>query len=270
MTADERLVRIRVKVERAKKHIEDLDIDIRTFLESNPYQLGIKHDLSSQRVVYYLTSVRDTPLSISATIGDILHNLRSALDHLAYQLVDIGTKGKGPFHHVSFPILKDVANYRANSRKRIRGMRQDAIQAIDTLKPYKGGNETLWNLHRLNNVDKHRLLITVGTAYNSVDIGSTLSRRMSEHLASAGFDYPEEFPVLSFFVKPADRMFPLKAGDELLIDAPGEPFDPLLRFRFDIAFGEPQTSTGEPVLETLKHMAQEIDDIILGFRLLLS
>ena len=44
-------------------------------------------------------------------------------------------------------------------------MRKDAVDAIDAIKPYKGGNDTLWRLHGLNNIDKHRLLITVGLAY---------------------------------------------------------------------------------------------------------
>ena len=40
-------------------------------------------------------------------------------------------------------------------------MRADAKEAIDALKPYGGGNDFLWRLHDLNNIDKHRLLFTV-------------------------------------------------------------------------------------------------------------
>ena len=41
-------------------------------------------------------------------------------------------------------------------------MRQEAVKAIDRLKPYGGGNDFLWRLHGLNNIDRHRLLFTVG------------------------------------------------------------------------------------------------------------
>src|SRR5438132_5583994 len=51
--------------------------------------------------------------------------------------------------------------------------RQDATSgaAIDALRPYKGGNDVLWQLHELNNVDKHRLILTVGSALRSTDLG---------------------------------------------------------------------------------------------------
>jgi len=35
----------------------------------------------------------------------------------------------------------------------------------------KGGNDVLWQLHELNNVDKHRLILTVGSAVRSTDLG---------------------------------------------------------------------------------------------------
>jgi hypothetical protein len=50
-------------------------------------------------------------------------------------------------------------------------MTQQAVAAIDALKPYKGGNDVLWQLHELNNVDKHRLILTVGSAVRSTDLG---------------------------------------------------------------------------------------------------
>jgi hypothetical protein len=41
-------------------------------------------------------------------------------------------------------------------------MRADAIQAIDDLKPYKEGNLALWKLRELDNIDKHRVILSVG------------------------------------------------------------------------------------------------------------
>ena len=40
-------------------------------------------------------------------------------------------------------------------------MRQSAKLAIDAARPYKGGNQALWSIHELNNIDKHRSLFTV-------------------------------------------------------------------------------------------------------------
>jgi len=93
-------------------------------------------------------------------------------------------------------------------------------------------------------IDKHRLVITVGSAFRSVNIGPTFERLFP------GFR-DIEFPAL--FLRPADRLFPLKAGDKLFIDAPDAELNEKLQFRFDIAFGE-------PLIETLQHMADLIDN----------
>jgi len=52
-----------------------------------------------------------------------------------------------------------------------------AINAIDTTEPYQGGKgHSLWVLHKLNNIDKHRLLITVGSAYRSFNVGAVIQQ----------------------------------------------------------------------------------------------
>ncbi len=166
----DRLAGARAKVERAKQHINELDTILGAFFRTNPYRVGTKRDPQTRRLIYYLVSVRDVPPEISVVAGEVLQSMRSALDHLAYQLVLVGTGQSDPFYHVYFPIFDSSSEYEAKKLKQIRGMRQDAIDAIDELKPYRGGNDTLWRLHKLNLVDKHRLLVTVGSQMRSADI----------------------------------------------------------------------------------------------------
>jgi hypothetical protein len=116
MTADERLAPIRVKVERAKEHIRDLEAEVSSFLSTNPYMVGTKRDPQTRRLIYYLVSVRNPSPRISAIIGDVIHNLRSALDHLAYQLVLAG--GARPSTQTYFPISEDATKYKAESPKK--------------------------------------------------------------------------------------------------------------------------------------------------------
>jgi hypothetical protein len=267
MTADERLAPIRVKIERAKEHIRDLEVEVRSFLMTNPYIVGPKRNPQTRQLIYYLVSVRDTSPRISAIIGDVIHNLRSALDHLAYQLVLVG--GGTPSKQTYFPISEDAAKYKTERPGKVKGMRPDAIKAIDAIKPYGGGNDLLWRLHRLDNVDKHRLLITCGSAYNSVNIGPMMHRSISQVWREAGFDQAREIPVFDLFIRPADRLFPLKAGDELFIDAPDAEVNEHMQFRFDVAFGEPQVLEGEPLIETLHQMADLVDHLVSSFAPLL-
>ena len=75
--------------------------------------------------------------------------------------------------------------------------------------------------------------------------------------------------MIDFYVKPADRMFPLKAGDELFIDAPNVKVNEKMQFVFEVAFGEPQIVEGEPLLKTLHEFTNLVDGIITSFRPLL-
>lgn len=264
MRADERLATIRIKIERAKEHIRQIETEVRSFLMTNPYIVRTKRDPQTRKLIYYLVSVRDTPARMSAIAGDVLHNLRSALDHLAYHLVLVG--GGTPSKQTYFPISDDAATYKTEQPGKVKGIRPDAIKAIDAIKPYGGGNDTLWCLHRLDNVDKHRLLITIGSAYRSVNIGPHMHRMMMRTWNDAGFADADKIPMLDVFLNPADRMFPLKAGDELFIDAPDAEVNEQMQFRFEVAFGEPQVVEGEPLIETLHQMIDLVDNIVLSFR----
>src|SRR5436305_1929257 len=98
-----RLESWRLKVERAEKHFKELEAEIRAFLASNPYEVAAKHDANVSEVVYYVAAARDTPAVLPGICGDVLANLRGALDHLAYQLVSAGA-GVGTKQKVYFPI----------------------------------------------------------------------------------------------------------------------------------------------------------------------
>ena len=153
-----------VKLNRATKHIEDLQSVCEAFFNSRPYTIETKDDAHTRDRSYYLVGVRDIPDDVVAICGDALHNLRSALDHLASRLVQLA--GNAPSIDTCFPIADTEKKYgSAETRRKVKGMRQDAIDAMDALKPYKGGNDTLWRLHRLNAIDKHRFLVTIGTAH---------------------------------------------------------------------------------------------------------
>ena len=86
--------------------------------------------------------------------------------------------------------------------------------------------------------------------------------------AGLGHAVPE---VPSFFVRPADRMFPLKAGDELFIDAPDAEENPKMRFVFEVAFEEPDADVqnGEPLAETLQKFTQIVESTVTRFEPLL-
>lgn len=259
-TIDERLKHITLKMERAKEHITDLEQELRAFLENNPYKVGSKKDPETRKLVYYVTAVEPVPDRLSVIAGDAIQNLMSALDHLAYQMVCKDTSDAPPNPNwIYFPIADDAAKYEAKKYGKMEGASQNTFDAIDTLKPYKGGNDLLWVLYRLNNIEKHRLLLTVGSQAAGVNIGQNIAKLVSD-------TFPTEavtaFESMNIFVMPADTGFPLKPGFELFIGGVDDKPNPKQEFRFDVVLSESGIIDGEPLLKTVNQFSVLVDAII--------
>jgi hypothetical protein len=261
MTPDERLALVRLKIERADKHIDDLKTAVRSFFDSNPYKVSHKRDPDTRKLIYYVESAQPVPIVVAAIAGDVVHCLRDALDHLTQQLYLVGTgNAKGYRDQTSFLISKSAKDFNSTLPGKVQGMRRDAVDAIRALEPYPGGKGAdLYTFHRLNNIDKHRLILTVGSAFRSVDVGALMTTRMEKALGKT-------LPAVNVFIKPADNLFPLEPGKELFIDAvDGEPNEKM-QFRFDVAIHEPGLIEGEPILETVVAFRDRISDIVNAFK----
>lgn len=259
----DRLAGVRAKIARADEHIHDLEGRLKTFFGKHPYKVAVQRDPKTRKPIYYLAGVEDVPPDIALVVGDVIQNLRSALDHLAYQLVLVGTGKPGPFFHVYFPIFDSAPEYKAGKTRQIKGMRQEAIDAVDAIKPYKGGNDTLWQLHSLNRIDKHRLILTAGSTFESVDIGAELMQGMGEAAKKL-------FSTMNLALRPADNLFPLKAGHRLYVGGPDHEIDKNKQFTFEVALNEPGIIEGESVLKVVKEMFDAVDNLIPKFQPLLK
>jgi len=149
-----------LKIERAKQHFTDLVGKVDAWLKTNPYAFFRESDPESGDQLLRFQIQRDMPSDVwSPIIGDCIHNLRSALDHLVCALVLANRKKIYGGHQ--FPIYETADLYKLKSPGCVQGARKDAVKDIDSLKPYKGGNDGLWRLHLLDINDKHRGLIAV-------------------------------------------------------------------------------------------------------------
>ena len=80
-----------LKLERAKEHLETLAHVHDKFLATRPYEITRSIEASRQsgrgaehRLVWSRFEAPPEPMGL--LIGDTIHNLRSALDHLAFEL----------------------------------------------------------------------------------------------------------------------------------------------------------------------------------------
>jgi uncharacterized protein YbcI len=159
ISAESRLILARAKVERAKENLRDME---RLFAKDG-YFPGINMHVRARKQLLGAFLTYHIRLLTLASAGDVVVNLRGALDHLAYQL----TKVHRPRitlkqeRDISFPICKDQTAYEKTRKAVEKLLGPEAIKLIDALKPYKGGNEALFRLNELNNINKHKLLPTV-------------------------------------------------------------------------------------------------------------
>lgn len=260
MTGDERLALIRLKIEQAKRHESKMEAELASFWSSKPYEVWTKSEIATRRLIYFAARAEAVPVLLSLIVGDVIHNLRSALDHLAYQLVLLGMKGKTPGHHVYFPIADNAVSYKAIASKNLKGADLAARKIVDGIKPYKGANDTLWFIHRLDIVDKHRLLVAVVSSFRSFDAGGHMEREREKRWAEDSFwrDQVGKFPKVQYFIGPG-QLSPLSPGEDLFGDQPGAEVDDKMGFRFDVAFNEPTILGCRSVRDTLQQMFLEVE-----------
>jgi hypothetical protein len=138
------------RLDRALFHLEDLKAEVNTWLKERPHRTWTVTEDDVPKKYFYCQVLRKPHSHLSLIVGDCVHNLRSALDNLAFELALAHKRGalsKGIQRDSAFPILRQDIERDENSMKRFktmtRGMCSDAKTVIEQLQPYKRGKITL-------------------------------------------------------------------------------------------------------------------------------
>ena len=251
--------KLKLKTERADKHITDLAEALRIFHEQGDRQfIAFQRNPQTGEQIFKVVRVPEVPLAISVIIGDALNNLRSTLDHLVYALVAKRIAPKIPPNYVSFPIADSPDKYVSTEyRRKIEMAGEKAIKRIDALKPYKGGNDLLWQLGKLNNVDKHRLLLTTGMRYKHRTFTQDDLARMRRTMTKGDPGILELIRFTNF----GGPNKPLKVGDIVYVKPPH--VNEKIHFSFEVGFDEPEIIKCESVVQTLYVMLKMLENNIL-------
>ena len=255
-----RIDQITPKIKWAYKHIAELESAILAFKGTDPYGVIPKPDPKTGGIQYCVVEAPGVPVEIALLSGEIIQNLRSALDYLIVQLLDV--EGKKPNARTGFPVYDSREKFEADPFRKIELIqRQSAIDTIRATNAYKGGNDALWKLHRLNLRDKHNLLIVVGMDFSTIDAFG--------HFKRMGI-MPSQIETRGLRWRPAGKSIicPLKVGD-VLFRSPSSKVDEEIEFTCEIAFNEPGICEREPLLETVHGFAQLVDSVVSDFAPLL-
>ena len=169
----------RVKWRRANLHASTTKREARRFLQKHPAPAVEVKPKANQGVVAVGGEIDlvigfvdsgtypDLPESSPARFGDAIQNYRSALDHVAWQLVKHGStptpKSPNGVHFPIFPLESDfngMLPIRLPGVSTAKGGACDFIHFAHEYRRGKARNELLLLLAKLSNDDKHRTLHT--------------------------------------------------------------------------------------------------------------
>ena len=160
-----------LKLVRASEHLSAINGVIRK-AAAVPNSYEIIKDANGKEVVNFLIPP-DPQIAILA--GEIIYQLRSALDHLAFDLVQ---RNSPKFERSSFPLWAEIPKELLRIghtkpplpyncfHKTLPGIPIDAFAFIESIQPYRGGvgagiPNIVDIIAKLTNIDKHRHLYPI-------------------------------------------------------------------------------------------------------------
>lgn len=232
----------KLKVKRANQHIIELQTVIGSFLKTDFYRLFIEVDSNDGSNLIRFEATKEMPCEVPLVIGDVIHNLRSALDLMTCEIVTMA--GKEVDRSIEFLIRDDREKLvAAIADRKIKAVPKSIIDLIvDTIKPYKGGNNALCALNDLDIMDKHKLLIPVTSITALVGVSMEDNRCNSFH-------------DMTFAVGPGGKLNAIKTDSVMKVTNQGTP-------AFAVVFAKGQPLEGQPVFPTLHQLSQLVSGIV--------
>jgi hypothetical protein len=177
------LAGVRAKISRADKHFQEIDAAVMALQPTDntpqtpPYTYTERQEL-------IITSPPPQPLDPMAplAVGDYFHNLRSALDHLVFQLAILNGAGQDSASKTMFPVYLTAKKFHNFTDRYVTPfISATALAEIEKLQPYAAGNagrdDILWVLSQLDIIDKHRLIVVLAQQFRPIHVTATVPTR---------------------------------------------------------------------------------------------
>ena len=250
----------KAKIERARELIAEIEA---LLIVEPAYTYCLETNIQTGQRATFAKSNQNALNKIVIRCGEVLHNLRSSLDHAYWESVSPHVQDESKHGAIQFPFAKDGSKLESAIKSRLAHLvSQDFYQAIERLKPNAGhgGNLLLNLLHEINIVDKHKFPTPVGD-YTKIS---------SDQIINQVPDFPRELVNCSFGQNGYDvvwtgRMYDIKSiGD--IVKPTTCIFHKTLNVPVDLMFSIKEPRYYFPVGETLKNMAEEVDKILIVMR----
>jgi len=240
---------IQEKLERANENILNLEREIAAFLQDGTYPVIPNDELGAFQEAIESHTNRIIPRRFGILSGEIIHQLRSCLDHIAWELSSAEKRTIDP-RGIEFPVYASKPVEKREIRRyerKVEGISEPGRKIIEALQPYHRDpafmltgphSDPLWIIHDMDATDKHRELI----------------------LTAATFDIPAKGMESIWLMLYREADFP-----ESDIVGLGRAFDPNSKITTQISFREFGGRKLQPVIPTLSKLTRYMRRVLLVF-----
>lgn len=249
---------IRLKMERVNEHAKELNGEIQAFYKTKPYEIVHEFDPDPKEPLpnvpngahlYRVVTHYPIPSRVPIIAGEVLRDMRSALDYVAWQLAL--AQSEAPPQTTAFPIFAKRKLYDRDYARFIGAIDPATYPVFESVQPYHAGDKAvehpLWVLHRLANDDKHKVPHVVGSLPAGVRV--------------------ERPPGVDLFL--GMTIGPFEDNDVVatvgIIAGANPETQPNLGGAFAIAFGKDTPALGRHLTDEIDRIGREVDITITKF-----
>ena len=154
----------RLKIERANHHITDIELRIDGLEKRLIVTAQVDANTGYEFIKCDFTDIKDRNAAeaLAIVLGDAIHNLKCALDHVWFETVN-RVIPSGDWKRTKFPVYPTADTLKdALERLKINISTPNFFSFIvGKIQPYDAGNFSIRAIHQIDTRDKHSLLIPV-------------------------------------------------------------------------------------------------------------
>jgi hypothetical protein len=140
--ADHPLAGCRAKLDRAREHLEQLVGDFEA-MQAEIHDLRLVGAMNWEAGEWEISAfeVPELPMRWATIIGDVVHNARSALDHLVWVFAVVSTGGS-PAPNTGFPAATSAAGFETIRKqdRLLKGLSDAHVEFVQSHQPYHAEN----------------------------------------------------------------------------------------------------------------------------------
>lgn len=243
------------KLKRASELNQELRSLTRKYHQSGKNLLLDKRVNKHGHLEIFVSRFVPPPSDFAIKFGECFYNMRSALDHLVTYARS--SKGHVPNENHAFPIRqkkdKGTQKFEDYANEKLKGCHDAFIRKVIDLEPYQGGDNMLYELNAMANIDEHRHLIAQDLQNISVQITQEVVLDSEPHqITLPTFKPSDKGRIEEGKIIFRDQTYPIKNSNARIVSVSSG---------FKLVFDSSTPLEGQP-LEIIGEIYNNVEEVI--------